>query len=90
MRLSGFNVAVAGGASGGWWWLHRREWGRTAGLTVHGAFRPVRALNSLDERAEGFKVARATHSPKHVLSEAGYVVCVLAVNTEVNLDVIPL
>jgi hypothetical protein len=53
-------VVVAGGASGGWRRLHRREGGRgagAAGLTVHGAFRPVKTLNSVVEHVEGLQVA---------------------------------
>ena len=55
---------------------------RTAGVTVHGTFRPVKTLNIVNERAEGLKVARATRSLKHVLSRVGYVVRVLAVSTD--------
>jgi len=57
MRQSGFNEAVVGGANGGRRWVHRREGRRTAGLTVRGAFRPVKTLNSVDELAEGRQVA---------------------------------
>ena len=57
---------------------------------MHRAVIPAKTFNSVDKHAEGLQVARGTHGPKHVLSEVGYVVRVLAVNTEVNLDVIPL
>jgi len=33
---------------------------------------------------------QAAHSPKHELSEAEYLVSLLAVITEMNLDVLPL
>jgi len=41
MREGGFNVPVVARASIGGWWLQRFEGRRTAGMTVHGAFRPV-------------------------------------------------
>jgi hypothetical protein len=64
-----------GGAIGGRCWLHR--WGGTAGMTVHGALRPVKISHNVEEHAEWVHVAQVIHSPRRVIGEAEYIVCQL-------------
>jgi hypothetical protein len=62
--------------------------GITASVTVHGALRPVKIFHNVEEHAEWVHVAQVTHSLRHVIGEAEYVVRLLVKSTEVNLDVV--
>jgi len=54
------------------------------------ALRPVHTSHCVNENAEGVHVVRAARRLQHVLSEAEFVVHLVVLSTEVNLDVPPL
>jgi len=55
MRLSGFIVAVVGGASGGWQWLHRREGGGLPASRCTGRLDQSEPLTVWMNMLKGFK-----------------------------------